>query len=56
MFDWLKYPKSVNYVRLKRLEHICHVCKICGIESEIIDHVLFRCLKAQLVWKNHFID
>ncbi|XP_015168279.1 uncharacterized protein [Solanum tuberosum] len=33
------------------MRHICGVYKGCGLESETIDHMLFRCPSAQLVWK-----
>ena len=42
---------SVNQVISKRMRHLCGVCKVCGIEDETIDHMLFRCSNAQLVWK-----
>lgn len=37
---------SVNHIASKGLKHNCDICKGCGLESETIEHMLFRCPKT----------
>ncbi|XP_016458490.2 uncharacterized protein LOC107782157 [Nicotiana tabacum] len=46
----------VNYTLAKRLQNLDKTCKICGLESEDIEHMLFRCPQSQLVWKQSPIN
>ncbi|XP_070013439.1 uncharacterized protein [Nicotiana sylvestris] len=40
----------------KRLQNLDKTCKICGLESEDIEHMLFRCPRSQFVWKQSPIN
>lgn len=42
---------AVNDIITKRLKNSSDVCKICDVESETIEHMIFRCPKAQILWK-----
>ncbi|XP_075074410.1 uncharacterized protein LOC142162013 [Nicotiana tabacum] len=46
----------VNYTLAKRLQNRDKTCKICGLESEDVEHMLFRCPRSQLVWKQSPIN
>lgn len=35
----------------KRLHNVDKTCKICGLGPEDIEHMLFKCPRSQLVWK-----
>lgn len=41
----------VNLNMLRRGIHIDAICNQCGMEPESVEHVMFKCAKAQLIWK-----
>lgn len=52
-FLWRSCNNSlpVNLNMLRRGIHIDAICNQCGMEPESVEHVMFKCTKAQLVWK-----
>lgn len=41
----------VNSNLAKRLTNVDSICKVCGLGQKDIEHMLFKCPRSQLVWK-----